>query len=156
MPEPNGVLLSGTPHVIGRLGAVASYRGLYDLSILGGGLALSLGPETDRGALMFNLRFIDARTLGGLDVLAAGGSVTLEWRLSSSWRVGGGVGAEYLDVHRATSPRDLQSMGPMVLARVAWDLGDRPNLYVLADFEAQLQATGAIPWGPTLQVGLRF
>ena len=151
-----GVLMSGTPHAMARLGAVASYRGLYDLSMLGGGLALSVGFETDRGAIMFNVRFIDARTLAGLEVLTAGGSVTLEWRLSPGWRVGGGIGTEYMDVHRATGPQDLQSMGPLLLARAVYDFDSRPNVYVLLDLEAQVQATNAYPWGPTLQVGLRF
>ena len=156
-PEPTpDESTSSSRRFAGRLGALAAYRGVDDLSLLGEGVSLSLGSETDRLAFMVNLHFIDARTLGGLTVLEAGGSLTLEGRLGPRWRVGGGVGVTYLDVQRVTSNQSLQSMGPTLLARVAYDFGERPNLYVLADVEVQWQASGTIPWGPTLQVGLRF
>ena len=155
-PDQTAPASSSRP-LAGRLAALASYRKLYDLSMLGGGIGLSLGPQSAPGAFMFNMRFIDARTPDGLVVLEGGVNGTFEWRFGRSWSVGGGAGFEAIRVHRVTiGTGDLFSLGPMVLARVAYDFGEKPNVYVLVDFEAQWQADGAVPWGPTLQVGLRF
>jgi hypothetical protein len=159
-PEPTSdqpAPASSSRPLAGRLAALASYRRLYDLSMLGGGIGLSLGPDVGPGAIMFNMRFIDARTPDGLVVLEGGVSAAFEWHLGRGWSAGGGVGFEAMRVHRVTiGTGDLFSLGPMALARVAYDFGDRPNVYVLVDLEAQWQADGAVPWGPTLQVGLRF
>jgi hypothetical protein len=67
-----------------------------------------------------------------------------------------GVGATRLEVWRVTKDPSLVSWGPTVLARVGYDFGERPGLFVLVDIEAQDQASGAVPWGPSLQVGVRF
>jgi len=148
---------SSSRPLAGRLAALASYRKLDDLSVLGGGIGLSLGTELEHYAFMFNGRFIDARTPDGLVVLEGGVNGTFEWRFGRGWSAGGGVGFEAIRVHRVTiGTGDLFSLGPMALARVAYDFGEKPNVYVLVDFEAQWQDDGAVPWGPTLYVGLRF
>ena len=142
--------------VVARLGAVASYRGLYDLSLYGGGLALAVGGELPHFAVLLNARFIDARSGGGLVSLEGNLAASLEARLDPGFRIGGGFGGTYLRVNRATDGGALESWGPMIFARVGYDFGDRPNVFVLLDLEGQVQATNATPWGPTLQVGLRF
>jgi hypothetical protein len=140
----------------GRFAVVGAYRGLYDLSLTGGGLELSVGTESKPFGVFVNGRFIDMRTAAGLVALEGNLSVTFEGSVGPGFRLGAGVGGTYLAVERATSGSPLQSFGPMFLGRVGYDFGDAPNVFVLADLEVQSQASGAIPWGPTLLAGLRF
>lgn len=141
---------------VGRLGIAGAYRRLYDLDILGMGPEVSLGVETRSLMVLWNMRFIDARTADGLVVLETTLDATVEGKLAEGWHAGVGVGGTYLSVLRATSGGPLQSAGPMVLGRVTWDLDPRPNVYLAAELEGQLQASGAFPWGPTVEAGLRF
>jgi hypothetical protein len=145
-----------TTEFVGRLGIVGAYRRLYDLDILGMGPQLSLGFERDGATVLFNLRFIDARTGAGLVVYETTGDFSVEGKLAEGWRAGVGIGTTFLSVTRATSGGPLQSLGPMFLGRITWDVGPLPNVYVGAELEVQWQASGAFPWGPTVEAGLRF
>jgi len=141
---------------VGRLGITGAYRRLYDLDILGMGAQLSLGFETQGATVLFNLRMVDARTPDGLVVVETTGDVSIEGRLAEGWHAGVGVGGTLLSVTRATSGGPLLSLGPVGLGRITWDLGSKPCVYLAAQLEAQLQASGAVPWGPTIEAGLRF
>ncbi len=143
-------------HDVGRLSVVGTYRGLWGLSLAGGGVELSIGGETKSFTVFVNGRFIDMRTADGLVALEGTLSVTFEESVGAGFRLGAGLGGTYLTVERATSGSPLQSLGPMVLGRLWYDFGDAPNLFLLGDLEGQLQASGAFVWGPTLQAGLRF
>jgi hypothetical protein len=154
--EPDETSHPDAPHFYGRLGAVAAYRSLYDLSLLGGGVGLSLGAEGDRFGLAYSGRALALDVLGGLHAMELSGSVTLEWRVFRGLRLGAGVGVTRLEVWRVTKDPSLVSWGPTVLARVGYDFGERLGAFVLVELEAQDQASGAAPWGPSLQVGGRF
>jgi hypothetical protein len=138
-----------------RVGAIGAYRGLYDLSILGGGLAASLGGESQSIGGHANMYILKAQSAAGLQVVEWGLSGTVEWRVDNV-RLGLGGGWTYFGVQRATDGSFLQSFGPMGLLRVGYDFGEKSGLYVLGDGQAQLQAGGAIVWGPTVQLGYRF
>ncbi len=158
MPRVRGspVTPRGRYRDVGRLSVVGAYRGLWDLSLAGGGLELSVGGEFHRVGVFVNGRFIDMRTADGLVALEGTLSVTFEASVGAGFRLGAGMGGTYLTVERATAASPLQSVGPMLLGRVGYDFGSAPNVFLLFDFEGQAQASSAFPWGPTLQAGLRF
>ncbi len=143
-------------HVLVRVGAVGAYRSLYDVSMLGGGAALSLGAESGRFGISLGGRLLSLDVLGGLHAMEASGGVTLECRLVAGLRVGAGIAVTRLEVWRATKDASLVSTGPTALARVSYDFGERIGPFVLVDLETQDQASGATPWGPTLEAGVRF
>jgi hypothetical protein len=80
---------------------------------------------------------------------------TVEWRVDNV-RMGLGGGWTYFGVQRKTDGSFLQSVGPVALLRAGYDFGERPGLFMLADCQVQLQAGGAVVWGPTAQLGVRF
>jgi hypothetical protein len=156
-------------HFAGRIGAAGTYRGIYDLSVLGGGVELSLGSESGRTGHhggYANLHFFDARSIHGLPVLEVGVTCTLEWLLGGGWRLGAGAGLTFLTMQRATGGNALQhigpsiqSLGPVALGRAGYDFGRNAlGAYVLLDFEVLLQSASplVVVWGPTMQVGMRF
>jgi hypothetical protein len=138
-----------------RLGAVGAYRGLYDLNVLGGGVALSIGGESQTVGGHGNLRVIDGRTPAGLHVFEWALTGTVEWRVDNV-RLGFGGGWTYFGVQRATDGSWVQSLGPVALLRGGYDFGERSGAFLLADCQIQLQAGGAYVWGPTLELGYRF
>jgi hypothetical protein len=149
-----GSTQSSRRSLVVRAGALGAYRGLYDLSILGGGLALSIGGEGPSVGGHANLHFIDGRSTAGLSVFEWGVTGTVEWRIDSV-RMGLGGGWTYFGVQRKTDGSMLQSVGPVALLRAGYDLGE-PGLFVLADCQVQLQGGGALVWGPTVQLGVKF
>jgi pectate lyase len=152
--------------LVARIGVLGAYRSLYDLSIFGGGVALSLGGEGRHAGGHFGVYFVDARTAGGLAVLEGGVRGTAEWRLGGGWRWGVGGGITAFGVRRATNGNFIESNGLDGILRVGYDFGaaapgaqaperDRVGAYVLGDLDTLFLA-GAFVWGPTLQLGLRF
>jgi hypothetical protein len=141
--------------VVVRVGAIGAYRGLFDLRILGGGLAASIGGESQTVGGHANMYIVKAQSAAGLQVVEWGLSGTAEWRVDNV-RLGFGGGWTYFGVQRATDGSFLQSFGPMALLRAGYDFGERSGLYVLGDCQVQLQAGDAVVWGPTVQLGYRF
>jgi hypothetical protein len=142
-------------HAVVRVGALGAYRGLYDLSILGGGLALSIGGEGSSLGGHANLHFLDGRSTAGLQVFEWGVTGTIEWRVDSV-RMGLGGGWTYFGVQRKTDGSYLQSFGPVALLRAGYEFGDRSAPFILIDCQVQLQGGGALVWGPTAQLGVKF
>jgi hypothetical protein len=141
--------------VVLRVGTIGAYRGLFDLRILGGGLAVSIGGESQTIGGHANMYLLKAQSAAGLQVVEWGLSGTAEWRVDNV-RLGLGGGWTYFGVQRATDGSFLQSFGPMALLRAGYDFGERSGLYVLGDCQVQLQAGAAVVWGPTVQLGYRF
>jgi hypothetical protein len=156
VPDPTPESTVSPRRVTARLGIVGATQGLYDLRLDGAGLALSLGSEGHTYGTFVDLRFLDLRTLDGLVALEGSATWTLEGRFAGGWRAGGGAGISLLNVDRVTSQGSLLSLGPMLLGRVGYDFGEKPNVYLLLDVEGQWQASGAAVWGPSVQAGLRF
>ena len=138
-----------------RVGAVGAYRSVYDLRILGGGLAASIGGESQTVGGHANMVLVKAQSGAGLQVVEWAVTGTVEWRVDNV-RLGFGGGWTYFGVQRATDGSYLQSFGPTALLRAGYDFGEKSGFYVLGDWQAQLQAGGAVVWGPTLQAGYRF
>jgi len=149
-PEPKQT------HLVVRAALDGATQGLFDLRLYGAGFALGFGGETDSIELLIETRFLDLRTLDGLTALEPSVTGTIAARFGRGWRIGGGLGLAVLDVERVTAGSSLVSLGPSAEVLLGYDLGDAPDLYVEADFEGQVQADGAVPWGPALQLGLRF
>jgi hypothetical protein len=151
-----------------RVAAVGAYQGLFDLSIWGAGAAGSFGREGDRAGGFGTVRYLEARTLGGLVVREASLAGTAEWHWGHGWRAGVGGGFAVFSIVRATTGQALLSLGPVHVGLFGYDFGNKPNVYVLGTFEVQLQGLGlwssstnngyggGLVIGPTLQVGARF
>ena len=80
-----GAVAKNTTEFVGRLAIAGAYRRLYDLDILGMGPQLSLGFERDGATVLFNLRFIDARTGAGLVVYETTGDFSVEGKLAEGF-----------------------------------------------------------------------
>lgn len=147
-PKPKGSTL------VTRAALMGAYRGIHDLSAFAGGLGVSIGSETPNGGAYFNAHGMVGSTMAGLRVFDFGATVTGELH-TQGLRFGGGGGASYFGVRRATTGAILGSVGPMALICLGYDFGESPGPWVLLDLEGQLQAA-ALVWGPTLLLGWRF
>ena len=149
-----------------RVGLVGAWQKMFDLDIWGAGALVTFGREGDRAGGFGTLRFVEARTLGGLVVREGTLIGTAEWYWGGGWRAGLGGGCAYFALVRATTGEALQSFGPLLVGLVGYDFGLKPNFYVLGTLEAQIQGGGlwgsgqsyggAFVLGPTLQTGVRF
>jgi hypothetical protein len=150
-----------------RLAFAGAYQSLFDLSIWGAGLAGTLGREGDRAGGFGTIRYLEARTLGGLVVREASLTGMAEWHWGRGWRAGVGGGFAYFEIVRATTGQAMQSYGPLSVGSLGYDFGRKPNVYVMGTFEVQLQGVGlwslsnnytggGFVLGPALQVGIRL
>ncbi|HEY3819153.1 MAG TPA: hypothetical protein VGL81_18420 [Polyangiaceae bacterium] len=153
-PEPKPDT-PGASHGVARVALVDAYRGLYDLDVLGGGVQLSYGSDAPVSGQV-NLRMLGGRTLGGLDVFEVSTSGMVEFGTRIGLRFGLGAGIAAFDVTRATNGNGILSIGPEGIVRLGYDFAPHHALFVLADFDVELQAGPAAVWGPTLAVGYRF
>jgi hypothetical protein len=150
-----------------RVALVGSGQMMFDLDIWGAGALVTFGREGDTAGGFGTLRYVEARTLGGLVVREGSLIGTAEWHWGGGWRAGLGGGYTYFAIVRATTGEALHSFGPLLVGLVGYDFGLKPNFYILGTLEGQLQGFGvfgasldngggAFLWGPTLQAGVRF
>jgi len=140
-----------------RVAAVGDYRGIYDLSALSYGLALSLGCDCEKAGGFAELRGMTGHTVGGLSVneLSLGGSAEFVLK-GTSFVLGLGGALTVFSVQRATDRSQITSVGPELYGRLGYRFGLHSAPFVNLDFGTQLQDGGAWVWGPTLAVGYRF
>jgi hypothetical protein len=145
-----------------RMGAAGAYRRLFDLSILGGGLALSVGSARARHEGYMNLQLLFGRTLAGLRVTEVGWTGTYEVHFGGL-RFGPGGGINFLSIVRATGGGTLISAGFTTLFRVGYDFGRRPSAFVLGQYALDLypgkldaNSDSAFSSEATLMAGARF
>jgi hypothetical protein len=140
---------------VARVSLVGGYRGLFDLSMLGGGVQLSYGSDGPVSGHA-NLRLFDGRTLGGLGVVELSGTAIAEFATHSGVRFGIGGGIAGFGITRATNGNLIMSCGPEGLLRLGYDFAPHHAVFVLADLDVEWQANVSLVWGPTLAVGYRF
>jgi hypothetical protein len=120
-----------------RIAAEGAYRPLFDLTVLGGGIELSLGREGERHGGYVNLHGVLGRTAAGLPVLEIGLTGTYEVHFGGL-RFGVGGGMNLLNLDRASNGSDVNSAGLTTLFRVGYDFGERPGAFVLGQYALDL------------------
>jgi hypothetical protein len=130
---------------------VGDYRGLYDLSVLGGGASISVGSAGDRSGNV-SLRVLDGRTLGGLNVVDGALDATGESVLLGHLILGAGGGVGFFQVTRATGGF-IQSIGLEAYVRLGYRFGQQHAPFLALDFGSELQSNWTAVWGPTLSIG---
>ena len=142
-------------HIQARVAMTGMYRSLYDLSVLGGGVTLSVGGDGDRSG-QINLRLLDGRTMGGLHVMDIGLGGSAEFVVTGGLLVGLGGGLALFGLRRATDGSDILSVGPELYGRVGHRFANRDTPPLTLDLGSELQTNGTLVWGPTLSLGYRF
>ena len=142
-------------HMQARLALVGEYRSLFDLSVLGGGVLLSVGGDGAQSG-QINLRLASGRTLGGLSVGDIGLGGSAEFVLTGGLLVGLGGGLAAFGVERATDGSEIISLGPELYGRIGYRFANRDAPFVTLDFGSALQSSVTPVWGPTLALGYRF
>jgi hypothetical protein len=142
-------------HIQARVALTGEYRSLYDLSVLGGGVTLSVGGDGDKSGQV-NLRLVDGRTVGGLHVLDMGLGGSAEFVVTGGLLVGLGGGLALFGVQRATDGSQILSVGPELYGRIGYRFANRDAPFLTLDLGSELQTNGTLVWGPTLSLGYRF
>ncbi len=127
-----------------RFALVGAYRGLYDLSVLGGGASVSVGGAGEQTGNV-SLRVLDGRTLGGLAVIDGALDATGERVLLDHVIIGAGGGIGFFQVTRATGGF-IQSVGLKAYVRLGYrgGLAWRPILHARLRLRAAERPDGGV------------
>jgi hypothetical protein len=150
-----------------RLAVLADQRNLLDLSVLGGGIAFSVGSAHDKIGGQFEMRAMLGRTAGGLSTFEVGVGGSGDFVIAAGAFIGVGGGLALFGVERATDGSEILSVGPDLYGRVGYRFGKRMAPFVALDLDGQLHVgstggflsgnpVGTFVWGPTLVVGYQF
>ncbi|HEY8074595.1 MAG TPA: hypothetical protein VIF62_10800 [Labilithrix sp.] len=142
-----------------RLDGGYATRRLFDLGVSGADLGLAVGPQPNEHLAAWAApRLFLGSTDNGLSVWSLRVDGELEY-VVDRLRLGGGVGAFVIGVHRAARDETLLSYGPEARITARFDIVKNEDLAFFLrgalDCGGDLLA-GSLFWGPSIGAGMQF